>query len=143
VFAFPDEQQLLLDRLGGRQFLQQCNVRMVNVNSAEDDISVWDLSNDTQSNDQPNTDDNWLNIMLSTSNIKWKQMTARKWTHEGRGKYSLVDQGHLSIQQQVKEVVNALDSDDKTGIVKTMLVICLHGTYMYLFAIFVCCQLPI
>jgi hypothetical protein len=93
---------------------------MVNVNSAEDDISVWDLSDDVQLNEQTNTDENWFDIMLSTSSIKWKQMTARKWTHEGQGKYSLVDLAHLSIQQQVKEVVNALQSDYETGIVKTV-----------------------
>jgi hypothetical protein len=54
-----DEEQLLLDRLGGRQFLQQYNVRMVNVNSVKDDISIWDLS-EVQLNDQTNTNENWL-----------------------------------------------------------------------------------
>jgi hypothetical protein len=116
------EEQLLLDRLGGRQFLKQYNVRMVNVNSVEDDISVWDLS-DVQLNDQTNTNENWLKIMTNTSNVKWKQMTARIWTHEGQGRYSLVDLDQLSIQKQVKEVVHALESDDKTGIVKTLLVL--------------------
>jgi hypothetical protein len=65
--------------------------------------------------------------MTSTSNVKWKQMTARRWTHEGQGKYSLVDLDQLSIQQQVKEVVHALESDDKIGIAQTMLVLCLYG----------------
>jgi hypothetical protein len=122
VFFFVDEEQLLLDRLGGRQFLKQYNVRMVNVNSVEDDISLWDLS-DVQSNDQTNTNDNWLKIMTSTSSVKWKQMTARKWTHEGQGKYSLVDLDQLSIHKQVKEIARALESEVTSGTVKTLLLL--------------------
>jgi hypothetical protein len=119
VFTFIDEEQLLIDRLGGRQFLKQYNVRMVNVNPVEDDISVWDLS-DVQLNDQTNTNDNWLKIMTDTSNIKWKQMTARKWTHEGHGNYSLVDLDQLSIQKQVKEIAHALESEVTSGTVNTL-----------------------
>jgi hypothetical protein len=107
--------------LGGRQILKQYNVQIVNVNSAEDDISLWDLS-DVQLNDEIENDQNWLKIMTSTSNVKWTQMTAREWTHERQGNYSMVDLDPLSIHKQVKEVVNALESDDKTGIVKTLLV---------------------
>jgi hypothetical protein len=137
VFVFhSDHEQLLLDRLGGRQLLKQYKVRMLNVNSAEDDISVWNLS-DVQLNDQTNTNDNWLDIMSNTSNVKWKQMTARTWIHEGQGNYSFDDMSVSLIQQQVKKIVHELQSEDKTGIVKTLLVLsyddCFTQSDLFLF----------
>jgi hypothetical protein len=134
---YTDYSQLLLDRIGGKMFLFDNGVRLINENQVGDDISIWTIQTDTASMYDSQQDLSWFEELLQYDDVEYEQINAQQWKYQDNGMYVVNDIPSKHTKHEIQVAVKDIDGSQQSGIDSHKINI-VYQTFLFFLILYVC-----